>query len=49
MNPCVNSLHGVSDICIIQKKVGTDPPAVMRDLLDKYLQARRPRGCASAS
>jgi hypothetical protein len=32
--PCVNSLHTVWDTCIIEKKLGTDPMTVARDLLD---------------
>ncbi len=32
--PCANSLHTVWDVCIIEKKLGTDPPAVARDLLE---------------
>jgi hypothetical protein len=32
--PCVNSLHTVWDTCIIEKKLGTDPQTVARDLLD---------------
>src|SRR5262245_55998862 len=32
--PCVNSLHTVWDTCIIEKKLGTDPQPIARDLLD---------------
>ena len=32
--PCVNSLHTVWDTCIIEKKLGTDPYQIARDLLD---------------
>jgi hypothetical protein len=32
--PCVNNLHAVWDTCIIEKKLGTDPQTVARDLLD---------------
>jgi len=32
--PCVNSLHTVWDTCIIEKKLGTDPRTIARDLLD---------------
>jgi S1/P1 Nuclease len=32
--PCVNSLHTVWDTCIIEKKLGTDPQTIARDLLD---------------
>jgi len=32
--PCVNSLHTVWDVCIIEKKLGTDPLAVARDLME---------------
>jgi len=32
--PCVNSLHTVWDVCIIEKKLGTDPQPVARDLLE---------------
>ena len=32
--PCVNSLHTVWDVCIIEKKLGTDPQAVARDLME---------------
>jgi hypothetical protein len=32
--PCVNSLHTVWDTCIIEKKLGTDPMTVARDLLE---------------
>jgi hypothetical protein len=32
--PCVNSLHTVRDTCIIEKKLGTDPQTIARDLLD---------------
>jgi hypothetical protein len=30
----VNSLHTVWDTCIIEKKLGTDPQTIARDLLD---------------
>jgi hypothetical protein len=32
--PCVNSLHTVWDVCIIEKKLGTDPQTVARDLIE---------------
>jgi len=32
--PCVNSLHTVRDVCIIEKKLGTDPQAVAHDLME---------------
>ena len=32
--PCQNSLHTVWDTCIIEKKLGTDPQTVARDLLN---------------
>ena len=32
--PCVNSLHTVWDTCIIEKKLGTDPRTIARNLLD---------------
>jgi len=31
--PCVNSLHTVWDVCIIEKKLGTDSQTVARDLM----------------
>ena len=37
--PCVNSLHTVWDTCIIEKKLGTDPQTVARDLLDGLPQS----------
>ena len=42
--PCVNSLHTVWDTCIIEKKLGTDPMTVARDLLDGLPRATRPHG-----
>jgi len=30
----VNSLHTVWDVCIIEKKLGTDPQTIAQDLLD---------------
>src|SRR6266566_6317469 len=37
--PCQNNLHSVWDGCIIQKKLGTDPRDVARDLLEDITEA----------
>src|SRR5262247_3081626 len=39
--PCVNSLHTVWDVCIIEKKLGTDPPTVARDLMESITESDR--------
>ena len=39
--PCVNSLHTVWDVCIIEKKLGTDPQAVARDLMESISDSDR--------
>ena len=36
--PCVNSLHTVWDVCIIEKKLGTDPQTVARDLMESITE-----------
>ena len=36
--PCVNSLHTVWDVCIIEKKLGTNPQTVARDLMESVTE-----------
>ena len=39
--PCVNSLHTVWDVCIIEKKLGTDPHTVARDLVESITETNK--------